>query len=426
MLDLFIEFRNLTNGLTVQCGNGLVGALAWFGLNSISVTEKKAMRDLAQRDGPLTPEEEKALLDYCESDVDALGRLLPRLLPSIDMPLALLRGRYMIAAAHIEAVGVPVDVEAHQKIVKNWGAIKETLIDRIDADYNVYEGVTFKRDRFVAYLRANSISWPLLPTGQPKLDDDTFREMARAHPEVAPLRELRVSLSQLRLSDLEVGADGRNRCLLSAFRARTSRNQPSTSKFVFGLAVWLLSLIKRELGRALAYLDYSQQEFGIAAALSGDTAMLAAYQSGNPYLAFARQAGMAPPTATKLTHQAIRELCEACALGVQYEWRRCRSGRGSVSLLRELVNCLAFTGQPIAGSGRGLTVRCTTPPPRTHLYGVWLAPSPRGFCQSEIDPELPDAGQRSGDAAPRLLPRYRRRHLRLRPCARRDANRGAC
>ena len=294
VLDLFIEFRNLTNGLTVQCGNGLVGALAWFGLNSISVTEKKAMRDLAQRDGPLTPEEEKALLDYCESDVDALGRLLPRLLPSIDMPLALLRGRYMIAAAHIEAVGVPVDVEAHQKIVKYWGAIKETLIDRIDADYNVYEGVTFKRDRFVAYLRANSISWPLLPTGQPKLDDDTFREMARAHPEVAPLRELRVSLSQLRLSDLEVGADGRNRCLLSAFRARTSRNQPSTSKFVFGLAVWLRSLIKPELGRALAYLDYSQQEFGIAAALSGDTAMLAAYLSGDPYLAFARQAGMAP------------------------------------------------------------------------------------------------------------------------------------
>src|SRR5262245_46554619 len=35
----------------------------------------------------------------------------------------------------------------------------------------------------------------------------------------------------------------------------------------------------------IAYVDWSQQEFGIAAALSGDAAMQAAYQSGDPYLA---------------------------------------------------------------------------------------------------------------------------------------------
>ena len=138
------------------------------------------------------------------------------------------------------------------------------------------------------------------------------------HPELAPLRELRVSLSLLRLSDLAIGPDGRNRCLLSAFQARTGRNQPSTSKFIFGPAVWLRSLIKPTPGHALAYIDWSQQEFGIAAALSGDTAMLAAYQSGDPYLTFAKQAGAARPTATKQTHQAIREHFKACALAVQY------------------------------------------------------------------------------------------------------------
>ena len=35
VLDLYIEFRNLTNGLTTPCGNGLLGALTWFGLNGI-------------------------------------------------------------------------------------------------------------------------------------------------------------------------------------------------------------------------------------------------------------------------------------------------------------------------------------------------------------------------------------------------------
>jgi len=48
---------------------------------------------------------------------------------------------------------------------------------------------------------------------------------------LAPLRELRSTLSQMRLSDLAVGEDGRNRTLLSAFRARTGRNQPSNTRF---------------------------------------------------------------------------------------------------------------------------------------------------------------------------------------------------
>ena len=52
----------------------------------------------------------EAILDYCESDVVALARLLPRMLPHIDLPRALLRGRYMAAAAAMEHAGVPIDV----------------------------------------------------------------------------------------------------------------------------------------------------------------------------------------------------------------------------------------------------------------------------------------------------------------------------
>ena len=58
-------------------------------------------------------------------------------------------------------------------------------------------------------------------------------------------------------------------------------------------------LIKPPPGYGVAYVDWKQQEFGIAAALSRDTAMQAAYQSGDPYLAFAKQAGAVPEHATK-------------------------------------------------------------------------------------------------------------------------------
>jgi DNA polymerase I-like protein with 3'-5' exonuclease and polymerase domains len=142
--------------------------------------------------------------------------------------------------------------------------------------------------------------------------------MARVYPQVAPIRELRSALSEMRLANLHVGDDGCNRCLLSPFRARTGRNQPSTSKFIFGPSVWLRGLIKPREGWGLAYVDWSQQEFGIAAALSRDLAMRDAYKSGDPYLAFAKQAGAVPQNATKQTHKSEREQFKACVLAVQY------------------------------------------------------------------------------------------------------------
>jgi hypothetical protein len=208
--------------------------------------------------------------------------------------------------------------------------------------------MTFSAARFAAWLSWNEIPWPWLESGALDLSDDTFREMARAYPAVAPLRELRHALSQLRLNDLAVGSDGRNRCLLSAFRARTGRNQPSNSGFIFGPSCWLRALIRPEPGRALAYVDWEQQEFGIAAALSGDERMREAYTSGDPYLAFAKQAGAVPATATKESHKAERDRFKVCALAVQY-------GMGERSLARKI-------GRPEAEARRLLELHRQTYP----------------------------------------------------------------
>jgi DNA polymerase family A len=157
-----------------------------------------------------------------------------------------------------------------------------------------------------------------LESGHLDLSDGTFRQQARVYPTVSPLRELRSSLSDLRLNDLAVGADARNRTLLSAFRSRTGRNQPSNTKFIFGPSVWLRGLIKPPPGHAVAYVDWSQQEIGIAAALSGDRALQDAYLSGDCYLAFAKQANAVPHDASKATHSTERELFKQCMLAVQY------------------------------------------------------------------------------------------------------------
>ena len=188
----------------------------------------------------------------------------------------------------------------------------------------------FSAERWAAYLAREGIPWPRLPSGALALGDDTFREMARAYPaEVGPIRELRTALSQLRLQDLAVGSDGRNRCLLSAFGSRTGRNQPSNARYIFGPSTWLRGLIRPAEGKAVAYVDWEQQEFGLAAALSGDPAMMDAYRTGDPYLTFAKQAGAVPPNGTKQTHKAERERFKVLALAVQY-------GMGAEALARKL------------------------------------------------------------------------------------------
>jgi hypothetical protein len=98
-------------------------------------------------------------------------------------------------------------------ILQDWGTIQDRLIQTIDRDYGVFEGRTFKAGCWADWLTRHQIPWPLLESGEMALDDDTFRDMARAYPAVALIREVRHALSQMRLADLKVGADGRNRVL---------------------------------------------------------------------------------------------------------------------------------------------------------------------------------------------------------------------
>lgn len=322
VLDLYAEFRVKTNGKTLTNGRGLLGAMAYFGLDAMAANEKADMRELAMRGGPYTEGERQALLEYCATDVVSTERLLSAMLPDAadTLPLArsLLRGRYSKAVAHMQHHGIPIDTATLGRLRMHWSALRGALITDVDQDFDVYDGSTFKIARFEAYLQRQGWTWPTTPTGRLKLNDDTFKEQTKAYPALLPLRDLRRTLGQLRLDGLAVGADGRNRCMLSMFQSITGRNQPSTTQFIFGLSAWLRALIQPAPGWGLAYIDWSQQEFGIAAALSGDARMQEAYESGDPYLSFAKQAGAVPAQATKHSHAAQREQFKACVLAVQY------------------------------------------------------------------------------------------------------------
>jgi hypothetical protein len=323
VIDLFAEFRCQTNGNPNVGRKSLIGALQFFELDHLIPEEKDSMRNLILSGGPWSKPQRSAILDYCQQDVVALGPLLNAMLRNapwseLQFNQALLRGRYMKAVGAMQHRGIPIDLGMLDKLDANWEKIKLNLIENVDAQYCVYVDGRFKEALFQSYLAREGIPWPRLDSGRLALDRNTFSNMSKRYPTVQPLHELRKTLGEFKLNNLAVGRDGRNRTLLSPLAAKTRRNQPSTTKFIFGPAKWIRGLIKPTEGSALAYCDWSSQEIAIAAALSDDDLLWAAYESGDPYIAFAIQAGLVPPGATKDTHKGIRNRCKSVVLGTNY------------------------------------------------------------------------------------------------------------
>lgn len=324
LIDLYAECRCKWNGVQLE-GSGLIDFAKRLGVIAPDEVHKDDMRSLALRGGSYSEEERSDLIGYCEEDVATTAGVFRRLtgMGWFGTPervgQAMLRGKYVNALTDIERLGVPIDRKMLSACCDNWGTVRKALIKEVDQNFGVYVGETFKEARFAEYVRRRGMPWPQTKHGKLKLDDETFKERAALFPEIGPLRMLRKTLSQAREIKLTVGADGRNRYMQSPFGTVTGRNNPSTTKAAFGLPRWMRGLVRPEVGCGLSYIDWTQQEFGVAAALSRDPEMQAAYKSGDPYLSFAKQAGAAPRDATKASHPDVRELYKTCVLAVQYQ-----------------------------------------------------------------------------------------------------------
>jgi hypothetical protein len=336
ILDLSPEFKCVVNGRGIPRKNqGLIGALQYFGLSTISAKRKDLMRDRILKGFPFTAEEREEILRYCADDVGALRELLLKLLPLIDMPIALHRGEAVAALARSTHIGVPIDMEIFSQLSdkKTWRELRDSMVPLVDKA-GIYTCDRrgewhWNSDPFAQWTAAERITWPRHEeSGKLDLRRKTFESMGKAYPRVEPLRQLRYIRSKLRTIKLSVGRDGRNRTVLWPFASKTSRTQPKAKEWIFSPSVWMRFFIKPEPGRALAYIDYSSMEFLAAAALSDkhvgsndpSNPMLDLYRSGDPYLNFGKMIGVISSNATRATPgvEAIRERLKVLCLGTQY------------------------------------------------------------------------------------------------------------
>ena len=94
-----------------------------------------------------------------------MARLLPKMLPHINLRQALYRGEFVGCLALIDHRGPPIDMDIFPLLAdeRTWGAMRDAMVPAVDAHYQVYERNSsgewsFNHDRFELYLKHDCAS----------------------------------------------------------------------------------------------------------------------------------------------------------------------------------------------------------------------------------------------------------------------------
>ena len=325
VLDVYVETCAAINGLEIEGLKdkrpSLLETLELFGLPSdYTGAEKTSMRDLILDHQDYSEEQWREIENYNRADVDDTLRILPPLLPNLDLTRALHRGQFMTAITPQELLGLPIDTDAFNRLLENWDYLRLHYITR-DDEFGLYDGTSFVEQRLGGLIKNRRWDWALTPSGKYKADAMTFGKQARRYPELKRTAHMRQIIGELRLNDIAsaVGVDGFCRCWLAPFWTRTGRNQPPGKVFLPALPTWLRGLLRPPPGWVLIELDWKSQEVAIMAGITGDPAMIEDYKSGDPYWGFGLRAGLVACDADKAEHRELRDkVLKPVVLGQNY------------------------------------------------------------------------------------------------------------
>lgn len=339
--------------------------------------EKNECRDLIiSAPKKFTAEQKQRILDYNAADVEFLPELFEKILDAYEDVLkdegktpnweeyfeeATWRGRYAAHTAIMESLGYPINYEA----TKNFSNQIPSIIASCQRDINQQftgpvgrvlaklqqrdfkDFVPFKWNRATAnftwnqkatrdWLETNGYAdrWMRTDTGQLSLSLEAFEkhfqfkhDYPRGNFGAQMVRYLKLKQSLYGFSQSggkrksfwdNVGPDKRVRPYMNIYGAQSGRSQPAATGFMFLKPAWMRALVQPAPGYFMAGIDYGQQEFFLAALLSEDENMVAAYMSGDPYLFMAKEAGTIPPEGTKDSHSRERDLMKSTTLAILF------------------------------------------------------------------------------------------------------------
>jgi DNA polymerase I len=294
-----------------------------------SIDKESLARDIGE--GRWRDHGKEAVLDYCEEDTRASTLLLRAQLagapgkPPADAARVLHWSNYSAkAVALIQARGMPINMPLWNLVQENKAAVIGALLQQFDPSYGTSNPIytpdgEWSYERFERWLLSAGVAaWPRLDSGQLDIDGDAFRLMYHV-PGIEGLHALRDSLGVIVRAKLPIGRDGRNRPSLFPFCTATGRNAHAKSLYNAHASVRSFMVFPEDtLG---VYLDWRTQEVGIAAALSGDPALMADYREGDVYYGLAKLCGQTfglDLKQWKKDRPGVRERMKPLQLGINY------------------------------------------------------------------------------------------------------------
>lgn len=329
-------------------------------LGKIRDTEhKEEMRQLIISDPKeFSPEEREAIQKYGTDDVVDLLPMFEKIVglykkytdKEFDLPLLLKemkkRGEYAALTGVREAKGYPIAFEE----TKNFSSQVLSILDDCQREINkLFPDIkpfrfNKKENRFSwnqkitrEWIKANvpdhDFCWKKTDKKQLSLSLEAFTQIydyKHHYPkdvfgaQMVRFLKLKQTLygfmpSQKAKKDKKtfwdsVGSDQRVRPYMNIYGSQSSRSQPPSTSYMLLKPAWMRSLIQPAPGRCITSIDYGSEEYFITGLFYRDAAMIGAYLSGDVYLAFAIESGIAPKGATKETHKFERNLAKATCL----------------------------------------------------------------------------------------------------------------
>ena len=342
-------------------------------------TKRDARHLILERKTDYSDEEKAQILDYANDDTTYLIPLINKMLQcemertrwdfKKTLKAAQWRARYGCHVAKYTMKGIPLHLER----LANLEANAEAVLNEAKVQFNqeCYPIFTYKKtpdgwkmakstkktnDMIQYLIDSQNLIWKKTKKGDYSTSTEEggpLQQYEDIHPwlkKFVRVRNLEAVLKGYKQPDLTrhplerdavfrdyVGDDGRLRPWYGPYGTQTGRNAPGAKAFVFAQAAVMRALVNPPKGRVIFECDFGSQEAYIAPILSGDKALLDAYVSGDPYLAFAIATGAAPKDATKTSHKDIRTLYKSTVLGLQY-------GMGAAKLAIKLT---ADTGKKV-------------------------------------------------------------------------------
>jgi hypothetical protein len=303
---------------------GLEAVLAAVGIPHAFAGEKGDLQKWIGelRFDPHSPDDQRRIEAYCRADVTATGQLYQRLVGRVPDTWMNFVTEYSLAVAKMGLRGLPLDVGDYTRLMGQKDRVVGRVTAQVNAAYPVFIDNQLSRERFFRWCLLNGVAWPKTydrrdGSRKLRLDKRSFEMMKGRDPFIQAVHEARKTVTQLNDRTLAVDlAAGRHYPDAIVCAQTTGRTSPVGS--ILGGPKWLRYLLAPRPGHVLVVVDFVAEEFAVAAHLAGDGAMTKAYLAGDPHLAFAAQAGAAPPGATKKTHKAVRAKYKTVNLGVLY------------------------------------------------------------------------------------------------------------